>query len=197
MRVEEEFLRRGLWWLRDRDGSFLRWSEEEASWQRVADRPPPPLPASTVFELGDPSVQDWSAADVEMLKIAGEHFRHDLSIFWTHSNFFLLIQGALLSVYITQTASNPDSFLIWTLGMFGVLLAAFWYWVQHARVALIQRWREQVKRLDMAVDRHQVYVAVESYVQGHKLRSPTYFSQFLPLLFVLGWALLITARLIG
>lgn len=43
---------------------------------------------------------NWLLADLEVYKAITEHFRQDVREFWTRSNFYLLIQTGLLSVFI-------------------------------------------------------------------------------------------------
>lgn len=40
--MTEPILRRGEWWYREKDGSWVKWVEASASWERQAGPPPPP-----------------------------------------------------------------------------------------------------------------------------------------------------------
>ena len=136
--------------------------------------------------------------DIEILRIAAEHFRHDIDAFWSHSSFFLVIQGALVTVLATiATRSGEDTTdallsphaTVRLISVLGLLSSASWAWVAYQRCKLIEAWRDQVVHLDGLVDRHGIYRTVETQVSNHRMRDPTQFTALLPLLLVLFWTL--------
>ncbi len=52
-------------------------------------------------------MRESSADDIQILKIADQHFLHDLQQFWQRSTFFVVVQGALLTVS-TSEAEGGD-----------------------------------------------------------------------------------------
>jgi hypothetical protein len=126
--------------------------------------------------------------DLEIFRITAEHFRHDLSALWTHSSYFLLIQGALFSVFASiigprgadeqgLVSETQEALFIATVGL---LFALFWGWVAWRRVKLIALWRENVMHLNGLVDRHGVYLRVEPSVGQHWWFGPSAFTARLP-----------------
>jgi len=83
--------RGGSWWQARLDGTWLRWDAEIQVWQEDAFPPPPPTEDPATFEAR------WLQADLEVFKMAVEHFERNLIMFWQHSVFFIAIQGALHS----------------------------------------------------------------------------------------------------
>jgi hypothetical protein len=66
---------------------------------------------------------------------------------WTRNNFFLLVQGALLSVVSVKDLLHPDSSMMLTYAVgFGV--AIIWCWVTIAGRNLQRQWREIAKVLE-------------------------------------------------
>jgi hypothetical protein len=134
--------------------------------------------------------------DLEIFRIASEHFRHDIVGLWTHSSYFLLIQGALFSVFANIIGPRGDeagSGLVSEkqealfIAIVGLLFAFFWGWVSWRRVKLIRRWRENVMHLDGVVDRHGIYLQVEQQVNKHWWFGPSAFTAQLPWLITAIW----------
>ena len=138
---------------------------------------------------------DWLQADLEVYRAVTEHFRQDVREFWVRSNFYLLVQAGLLSVFATSLSSTAPSLhqkVIFTvLGILGLVIAIIWFIVLRGAALWIRRWREQTIALDEVVDRHRVYSKVESFAHSNPLMSPTHVSQYLPLVFCLCWIALI------
>ena len=134
--------------------------------------------------------------DLEIFRISAEHFRHDLSALWNHSSYFLLIQGALFSVFASVlggtvkpqeavlVSHRHEAFLL--IGV-GLVFAVFWAWVAYRRVKLIEEWRKNMAHLDGCVDQHGVYLRVEPNVSAHWWYGPSAFTAKLPQLVILMW----------
>ncbi len=133
--------------------------------------------------------------DLEVFRITADHFRHDLVALWNHSSYFLIIQGALFSVFAGiigrsgRGAAGPVSTL--NEGLFiaivGLIFALFWSWASWRRVKLIDLWRQNVIHLDGIVDRHGVYMRVEPRVAQRWWFGPSAFTARLPWLIVAMW----------
>lgn len=177
----------------DRPGPVRRNAPDEC-----AQRPDgtwtcwPALAASTASV--PPDVSD---RELETFKVVTDHFRHDLTILWTHSSFFLLIQGVLASA-LSSVLGSPvpaDAPLVGIrarvvfLCLGGLLFACSWAWVAWRSRLFIQCWREQVLHLNGALDRHAVYLRVEPSTPPAWWYGPTSFATYLPIFFVVAWLL--------
>ena len=146
--------------------------------------------------LGPANTDGVNQSDLEIFRIVTDHFRHDITAFWNHSSFFLLIQGALVAVFSTAVGPQDPEKLnalmsarveAVVLSLLGLVLALFWWWVARGRRALIDLWREEVVHLDGVVDRHGVYRHVELHVRRHPWREPTVLTGHLPILVAACW----------
>jgi hypothetical protein len=177
-------LRRGVWWQEQPNGPWLRWDPETQAWKEAADPPPPP-------RYRDAPNEQTQRTDLELFKAVVEHFRHNLTIYWQHSNFFIVIEAALLSVFTGfETASERES-IVPALGIFGILVALFWWWVSYGRWKLINIWRDELKRLDWRIDRHRAFFRGEVKSTRRTHLIPAFAGLFLPPLIALGWIALI------
>jgi hypothetical protein len=147
-----------------------------------------------VIELDDPPPR--RDRELEIFSIVAEHFRHDLTVFWTHSTFFLLIHGALAGVFITIVGPQDPNLDPGLLGPaerasalcgIGFVLAFLWRWVAHRSMLFIRCWREQVIHLAGAVDPHASYLRVEPAAKQPWWYGPTSSAAVVPWFFLLGW----------
>lgn len=130
--------------------------------------------------------------DLEVYGVVAAHFAHDLRIFWEQTSAFVAIDAALITVFVLATPQMQGIGAGVLLAMFGLVITAFWAWTAWVRVKLIDRWRENLKRVDMEVDRFKFFVQLESWLQEKPLlRSPTYTTKFLPWLIALIWVVLL------
>jgi hypothetical protein len=154
-------------------------------WNEVA-MPPPPA------EDGKASDEHPPQADMEVFKVVVEHFQHNLTMFWQHFTFFSVIQGALVSVFSSIGFRSESEPIVRAVAIFGFVLSLFWCWVAWGRWTLIDTWREEVRRLDLVVDRHSVFYRVEEDLRNRRpLLIPAYAGLFLPPVIALGWVVLI------
>jgi hypothetical protein len=140
--------------------------------------------------------QHGTDRDLELFRITSEHFRHDLVALWNHSSYFMIVQAALVSVFVTVIGPRePDSvsglvsarqegLLLATIGL---IFALFWSLVTHRRVVLIEQWRSNVVHLDGCVDRHGVYLTVEPKVGARWWYGPSALTARLPWLISVMW----------
>lgn len=136
-------------------------------------------------------------------QVVVEHFRHDLVAFWNHSAFFALLQGALISVAVSNLGPpsrdvNPDAAILSTrematlISVIGLLFGLFWALVAWRRAALIQKWREQVLHLDGRVNRHAMYLRIEPHVATYWWYGPTKLTVALPYVILSMWLIVLT-----
>ena len=201
--MESLGLRQGTWWAQQPDGKWMSWksSKDQAGQWEPGSRPDPPectcpdLPCKDVTTPRFVSVEDYSSADLVLLKSAVDQLRFVTTMFWQQANFFTVIQGALLSVVASQflyRGSHKLPPLIF-LSAVGLGLAVFWACVARKRVRIIDKWTDQVRHIDQEVDRHLAY---ERAHERRWYQKPTHITQVLPCLLALAWiALLILATL--
>ena len=126
--------------------------------------------------------------EIEIFKIVTDHLKQDTAQFWIRANFYLVAHAGLLSAFaISYNALRQQIGIFRVIPIVGVFASIFWFGVMRGSVRWIQRWREQVMELDQELDPFRCYVQVESVAKQSPLSSPSYLTQFLPLLFVLAW----------
>lgn len=132
----------------------------------------------------------WFDADLEVFHEVSEHFRMDVREYWARSNFYLLVEGALVSVFVAVARdSTSDRGLATILGVFGFLFCLYWGIVAREGVMWIERWRKERIRLDARIDR----TASLGGVEGMKdpLKSAENATSFAPFVFAVGWVALL------
>jgi len=133
--------------------------------------------------------------DIEIFKMVEEHFRQDVREFWVRANFYLLAHAGLFSVFVVaySTLLKSQIMILVILSMLGLVVAMFWFLVLRGSIKWLQCWREQVIDLDKKLDPFKCYIKVESLAKERPFLSPSYITQFLPLIFVVAWlAVLLT-----
>jgi len=137
--------------------------------------------------------------DMEIFKIVTEHFRQDVREYWTRANFFLLAQTALFSAFLAFYPSlvAEQTILVSFVPIFGLALSLLWFFVLRAAIFWIGNWRDQVMALSGEVDRFNCYVKVESNFVKSPLKSPSYLTQFMPLLFGTAWIIMMIIVLVN
>lgn len=126
--------------------------------------------------------------DTEVFKVLSEHYRQDLREFWSRNNFYLVVDSALVSVYVSQGDSDVRT----VLGLFGLVVSTFWYVVARGSILWLGHWRREVMQLDELVDRLGVWQRVEARVKQRPWESPSWVTHWLPVTFGIGWFLLLT-----
>ncbi len=132
---------------------------------------------------------DWYSVDIEVFKIVTDHFKQDLREFWHRSNFYLIAQAALFSVFVAihSVSTHLETAVSLVFTTLGLAIAIFWFLVARGCIAWIQRWRKIVIELDNELDRFKCYSRVEALVEQKPFLSPSYITQLLPLVFVIAW----------
>ena len=127
--------------------------------------------------------------DMENFKIVADHFNQDLCEFWNRANFYLLTNAGLLSAFLIvyPTLMNEYLIIVLIVPILGVSISVLWYLVLHGALYWIEQWRKQIIRLSKELDRFQCYASVETLVNRSKSKSPSYLTQFIPIVFLLAW----------
>lgn len=137
----------------------------------------------------------YKEADLVVFQAVLEHFNQDLREFWARSNFYLLIQSGLLSVFAVLTSSEnyrgSDQAVLTALGMLGLTVAIIWFVVMKGCIFWIRKWRTEVIRIDEVVDRHMIFSRVENYASSNPFMSPSNVTQYLPLVFIVVWIVML------
>jgi hypothetical protein len=140
-------------------------------------------------KLGDVQLP-W---DIEIYKIVTEHFRQDVREYWTRANFYLLAQTGLFSVFTLSFTDliRYQAVVAISVTVLGLLVAIIWFMVLRGSIKWLQRWREQVCELDKELDKFLCYYKVEIYAKEKPYWSPSYVTQFLPLVFTIVWLIML------
>jgi hypothetical protein len=130
-----------------------------------------------------------SPEDLVVFQLVADHFKQDTREFWTRANFFLVAHAGLFSAFVVAYPGMAGRLNLMSLSipLLGLATAIIWFIVLRGAIIFLQRWREQVIRLDKELDRFQCYVEVESLVKRSPLSSPSYVTQFLPIVFGVVW----------
>jgi len=138
------------------------------------------------------------ACDIEVFKMITSHFRQDLREFWNRANFYLLINAGLFSAFliIYPAVIKDHVIIVIVVPILGLTIATFWFFVLRGAVYWIEQWREEVIKLSRELDRFQCYARIESSVKQRRSFSPSYLTQFLPLVFVITWLVMLVLVLI-
>lgn len=135
-----------------------------------------------------PGHKRFEARDLEMLKLASEHFRLDLQLFWQRGSLFLLLNTAVASVYASasQTALRP------VLAVFGFVTTVFWFLVMRASAYWIDRWRMELGTLDAIASDHRFFTRMSEESASKPWLVPSEISKWLPAVLAVGWCALFT-----
>jgi hypothetical protein len=124
--------------------------------------------------------------DIQIFQIVHEHFEQDLREFWQRSNFYLVVDGLLLSAF----ASAHLRSLQILLACAGLVISTFWLLVARGSITWLSLWRGEVRRLDQVINRFQSFNTIESRVQTKRWSSPSWLTQWLPAFFLVGWIII-------
>ena len=127
--------------------------------------------------------------DIEIFKVVTDHLKQDTAQYWIRANFFLLAHAGLLSAFAVSFPSLKGGIAVLrVIPILGAFTAVFWLLVLRSSIKWIQLWREQVIRLDEELDPFRCYSQVESHASREPFSSPSYLTQFLPIIFLLAWS---------
>ena len=132
-----------------------------------------------------------STAEVEVYRTVTEHFRQDIREFWTRSNFYLVVEAGLISVFVASADKPTDATVRLLLAGLGAVLSVFWLVVTWGSVHWINRWREQVRQVEKPVDSRRTFAKAEALHDEKPYMSAQTVTQFVPVLFLGTWIVLI------
>ena len=142
----------------------------------------------------------WSQAscDMENFKMVVEHFNQDLREFWNRANFYLLTNAGLFSAFLVIYPSllTDHPLIVMVVPVLGIAIATLWYLVLRGAFYWIEQWRQEVIKLSKELDRFQCYAIIESSIKGRKLKSPSYLTQLLPVVFMAAWIAILVILLV-
>ncbi len=124
--------------------------------------------------------------DFQIFQVIHDHFQQDLREFWQRSNFYLVVDGLLVSAFAT---AHVHALQI-VLSCAGLVISLFWLLVARGSIAWIALWRAEVRRLDPIVNRFQSFSTIEGRLQKRPWLSPSWLTQWLPACFLAGWAVI-------
>ncbi len=130
--------------------------------------------------------------DFELFKLVAEHFRADLQLFWQRCNLYLVVNAALVSVYSSLHASSLQPLL----AGFGLIISIFWFVVVRGSAYWIDNWRQQLGQLDEFANTRHIFAEFQRQAAEHPWRVPSWVTQWLPLVFAIGWAGLLASRVL-
>ena len=129
-----------------------------------------------------------SAVDLEVFKQVAEHYRQDMRLFWVRSNFFMAVEGLLVSVFALSMRNEGPSWIQTFLVVMGLVVAVYWTAAACASTRWLKRWREQVIGVNERLQPSgQWYGSVIREVQDAKLVSSK-IASLLPIALSLVWA---------
>ncbi len=161
---------------------------------KVDNAKPPTNPTGGAAEAGMSG--EPSLARVEIFRIVSEHFRQDISSFWNHATFYVVLQGALATVFATTVGPRDGdgasgllapSVLALVLALLGMLFSVAWWLAGQGRRKLIDAWRDQVVHQEALVaGENPSYAEVEKIAKKLPL-EPTRVTAVVPVVLALAW----------
>ncbi len=131
--------------------------------------------------------------DIETYKIVADHFNQDLREFWNRANFYLITNTGLFSAFILiyPTLLDGYSFLVSLVPIIGLSIALLWFLVLKGSLHWIDKWRQEMIKLSNEIDRFHCFASIESELTKKKIKSPSYLTQVMPLIFFVAWILIL------
>lgn len=142
-----------------------------------------PCPAPLVMRSYCKNHSSIGDRDFQIFQLVHEHFEQDLREFWQRSNFYLVVDGLLVSAF----ASVHAYALQIILACAGLIISLFWLLVARSSIKWIALWRIEVRRIDRIVNRFQSFETVESQLEYRPWISASWLTQWFPAFFLLGW----------
>lgn len=152
-----------------------------------------------VDDASDAKKVSQQACDIENFKMVADHFNQDLREFWSRANFYLLTNAGLFSAFLViyPTLLNGHFFLVLLVPIVGISIAILWFLVLNGSLYWIDKWRQEMIRLSKEIDRFQCFATIESQLAEKKSKSPSYLTQFMPLVFVVAWIIILAFVMLG
>lgn len=130
--------------------------------------------------------------DIAVFEAVTDHFKQDIREFFTRSNFYLAVQGALLSAVVIRKIPETTFEHIINTGIViaGLSIVYFWWRVAEGSFFWINTWRQEVRFLSREISRFHSYDKMERIAQENPDKSPEGLTKVLPRLFALLWIVL-------
>lgn len=146
-----------------------------------------------------PSMED-ADSEARLLKayeIVSAHYRQDISLFWTRSSVFLIVQVGLLA--LVNTVVENDVGTVSAFAVMGIGVSVVWFLVARSAVEWMEAWRVQTVEIDHRVNplrSYRIDSAPPRNVRVARLvvAQPAQIGQLLPAVFILGWIVLLVTR---
>jgi hypothetical protein len=141
--------------------------------------------------------------DLELLKMATEHFRGDIASHFTQGTLFAAIQVAFIS-FFSAAVGPMDAGKVSVLNarweaaivaLGGLIFALLWLFMARGREQYIRLWRDVVVHLDRSVDRHLTYLDLERIARADRW-NPTRLAMWVPTILAAGWLAAIIALIV-
>ncbi len=136
--------------------------------------------------------------DIDIFKAIHDSLLQDLREYWTRTNFYFLVQGALLAAFTTVASSKNNNIVSIKpfLCILGFVITCVWFLVAFLSIHFMNRWRTQMLQINEVIDRHHfhtpvVKVAMRKTTYLPKVFTPTGVTLFLPVLFAASWLYLL------
>jgi hypothetical protein len=154
------------------------------------------MPAVPTTSARTPPEDADSSVELERLKLADHHFLHDLQQFWQRARFFVLLQGALFSVF-ASIADDDESGqeLAPLLVAFGLEVALYWGWISRVTADRIETWRQLVIKVDEGLGGRHIFREAEGHAQSWR-HNPTLLAGALPWAIAVMWVIVGLVRYI-
>ena len=144
-----------------------------------------------------PAASDTEARLLKAYEVVSAHYRQDIALFWTRSSVFLLVQIGLLALVNAVIEKGIGTITAFTV--MGIGVSVVWFLVARSAVEWMEEWRVQTVEIDSHIN------PLRSYrIDGAPSRNfrparlvagqPAQIGQFLPVVFILGWVILLVTR---
>ena len=129
--------------------------------------------------------------DRDVFRVVNDRYMQDVREFFARSNFYLVAEGGLLSVFFARNVPDITSNLLnWGVIAIGLFLALLWWLVAWGAAYWIRRWRQEVWKLDTSLNRFRSITNVEGTFTCRRWSQPEYVTKFLPIVFSVVWIVL-------
>ena len=93
---------------------------------------------------------DLEAKLLKAYEIVSAHYRQDISLFWTRSSVFLLVQVGLLALVNAVIEKGESTITAFTV--MGIGVSVVWFLVARSAVEWMEVWRVQTVEIDGQVN---------------------------------------------
>ena len=145
---------------------------------------------------------EWHSGQIEMdvavFTAVTHHFKQDIQWFFDRSNFYLVAEAALLSVFfalIKDRQTGGIDIIMLGIALAGLALVMFWWLSLRGSLFWISYWRGEAQRLSAELSRFHIYDESQKVALANPMKSPEKISKFLPILFGVIWLSILVVAL--